>query len=164
MPWLTVRQNMAFAIQESQSGARVEELVRYYIDILGLGQFADAFPSQLSGGMAQRVSLGRTLCYEPDLILMDEPFGALDYFTRRQLQREMADLFLSQRKTVVLVTHDVSEAVLLGQTILIMDSGRITRSIKVDLPYPRNPVTPEFMTVQQHVLSTFGEGKEGTEG
>ena len=164
MPWLTVRQNMAFAIQESQTGAKVEELVGYYIDILGLGQFADAFPSQLSGGMAQRVSLGRTLCYEPDLILMDEPFGALDYFTRRQLQREMADLFLSQKKTVVLVTHDVSEAVLLGQTILIMDSGRITGNIKVDLPYPRNPATAEFMAVQQHVLSTFGEGKEGTEG
>ena len=95
---------------------------------------------------------------------MDEPFGALDYFTRRQLQREMADLFLSQKKTVVLVTHDVSEAVLLGQTILIMDSGRITGNIKVDLPYPRNPATAEFMAVQQHVLSTFGEGKEGTEG
>ena len=161
MPWLTVRQNMAFAIQDGQPVSRVEELVSHYIGVLGLEQFTDAFPPQLSGGMAQRVSLGRTLCYEPDLILMDEPFGSLDYFTRRQLQREMADLFLSQQKTVVLVTHDVSEAVLLGQSILIMDRGRITSSIEVGLPYHRNPAAAEFIKVQQHVLSIFGEGKEG---
>ena len=160
MPWLTVRQNMAFAIHENRTAAGADELVDRYIGVLGLEQFRDAFPSQLSGGMAQRVSLGRTLCYEPDLILMDEPFGALDYFTRRQLQREMADLFLSQKKTVVLVTHDVSEAVLLGQSILIMDKGRIIRNIAVDLPYRRNPATPEFMTVQQNVLSIFGEGED----
>lgn len=158
MPWLTVSQNMSFSIRESQTDSVVDKLVDSYIGVLGLEQFRDAFPSQLSGGMAQRVSLGRTLCYEPDLILMDEPFGALDYFTRRQLQRELADLFLSQQKTVVLVTHDVSEAVLLGQSILIMDKGRIISNIAVDLPYHRNPATPEFMAVQQHVLSIFGEG------
>ena len=161
MPWLNVRENMAFAIRESQSQQRVEELVDYYIGALGLEQFNNAYPSQLSGGMAQRVSLGRTLCYEPDLILMDEPFGALDYFTRRQLQREMVDLFLAQQKTVVLVTHDVSEAVLLGQNILIMDRGRIIEEMQVSLPYHRNMATAEFMAVQQNVLETFGVGKEG---
>ena len=161
MPWLNVQENMAFAIRETQSREKVREVVDYHIGVLGLERFRTAYPSQLSGGMAQRVSLGRTLCYEPDLVLMDEPFGALDYFTRRQLQREIVDLFLEEKKTIVLVTHDVNEAVLLGQNILIMDSGRIIRELPVDLPYHRKPATAEFMTVQQNVLNIFGVGKEG---
>ena len=109
MPWLNVQENMAFAIQETQPAKRIDELVGYYVRALGLEAFKNAYPDQLSGGMAQRASLGRTLCYEPDLILMDEPFGALDYFTRRQLQHELVELFLAQQKTIVLVTHDVQE-------------------------------------------------------
>lgn len=161
MPWLNVQENMAFAIRDTLPPEHVKKIVDYHIRVLGLEQFRTAYPSQLSGGMAQRVSLGRTLCYEPDLVLMDEPFGALDYFTRRQLQREMVDLFLEEKRTIVLVTHDVNEAVLLGQNILIMDGGRIVRELPVQLAYHRKPATVEFMTVQQNVLNIFGVGKEG---
>lgn len=160
MPWLNVQENMAFAIKETQSAKRIDELVGYYVRALGLEAFKNAYPAQLSGGMAQRASLGRTLCYEPDLILMDEPFGALDYFTRRQLQHELVELFLAQQKTIVLVTHDVQEAVLLGQRILIMGNGRITKEIWVDLPYLRNPASLEFLTIQQTVLNAFDADKE----
>lgn len=156
MPWLTVRGNMGFAIEETEEPPIVEERVNHYIRMLGLDKFQHAYPGQLSGGMAQRVSLGRTLCYEPDLILMDEPFGALDYFTRQQLQREMTELFLAQQKTVVFVTHDVGEAVLLGQSIMIMDSGRITQTLPVTLPYHRQPLSKEFVVLQQRVLEKFG--------
>lgn len=161
MPWLTVQENMVFAIKETKSPGQARELADYYMGALGLEQFRAAYPAQLSGGLAQRVSLGRTLCYEPDLILMDEPFGALDYFTRRQLQREMVDLFLAQKKTIILVTHDVNEAVLLGEKILIMDRGQITAEIPVRLPYHRQAATLEFLAIQQKVMDLFGMENEG---
>ena len=163
MPWLNVQDNMGFAIKESRPPDRVRELVDYYIGALGLEAFRTAYPRQLSGGMAQRVALGRTLCYEPDLVLLDEPFGALDFFTRRQLQSELVELFQAQQKTIILVTHDVNEAVLLGQKILIMDRGNITREIPVELAYHRNPAAAEFMAIQQHVLQEFGLEQKGEE-
>lgn len=156
MPWLTVRENMAFSLAGEKDRDRVEAVVGKYLRLLGLERFADAYPRQLSGGMAQRVALGRTLAYDPDLILMDEPFGALDYFTRKRMQKEMVDLFLTQEKTIIFVTHDVTEAVYLGQKIIIMDAGKVVRELPVDLPYHRNPASPEFMAVQEEILASFG--------
>jgi sulfonate transport system ATP-binding protein len=119
-------------------------------------QFRDAYPSQLSGGMAQRVVLGRTLCYDPDIILMDEPFGALDYFTRKKMQQEIVDLFLLQQKTIIFVTHDVSEAVYLGQNIVVMHAGEVVREVPVGLPYHRNPAATEFLEFQSEILHSLG--------
>jgi len=156
MPWLTVYQNMAFSLDRSLSPEAVASVVTPTLSLLGLEGFSNAYPSQLSGGMAQRVALGRTLCYDPDLILMDEPFGALDYFTRKKLQREIADLFLRQKKTLVFVTHDVTEAIYLGQNILVMHAGNLVNEIAVNLSYPRNASQPEFLRVQEEILDSLG--------
>jgi len=161
MPWLTVRENIAFSrVKTKQSAPGSESAsidgVESTLALLGLTPFRDAYPNQLSGGMAQRVSLGRTLYYNPDLILMDEPFGALDYFTRKRLQLEIADLFLNQKKTIIFVTHDVTEALQLAQNILVMDSGRIVREIPVDIPYPRQPTAVDVLLLQQEILATLG--------
>lgn len=156
MPWLTVYENMAFSLNKALAPAAVSAIVTPTLDLLGLHAFRDAYPSQLSGGMSQRVSLGRTLCYDPDLILMDEPFGALDYFTRKKMQREMVDLFLKQKKTLIFVTHDVSEAVYLGQKILVMDKGTLIREIPVEIAYPRDSGLKDFLDVQQEILDSLG--------
>lgn len=156
MPWLTVRENMAFSLSKRQDCEAAEHIVSRYLQVLGLEQFQNAYPSQLSGGMAQRVALGRTLCYDPDIILMDEPFGALDYFTRKRMQQEIIDIFLSQKKTVLFVTHDVTEAVYLGQNIIIMNAGEVVGEIPVKLEYHRNAVSTEFMAIQSEILQLLG--------
>lgn len=158
MPWLTVRQNMAFSLGRSPD-RQAMGLVDHYLRLLGLERFQHAYPAQLSGGMAQRVALGRTLCYDPDLILMDEPFGALDYFTRKRMQREIVDIFRSQQKTVIFVTHDVVEAVYLGQTIIIIEAGEVVRQLAVDLPYHRDTMAAEFLAVQSEILRSLAAGQ-----
>jgi sulfonate transport system ATP-binding protein len=155
LPWLTVAENMLFS-HTGPAAANQKQLLEHYLRLLRLEPFRDAYPAQLSGGMAQRVSLGRTLCYNPDLILMDEPFGALDYFTRRHLQQELSELFLCQQKTVVFVTHDVSEAAYLGQRVLVMDAGRLVGDIPIDAAYPRNPLSGELLSAQQQILDLLG--------
>ena len=156
MPWLTVKENMSFSLAQEQERGKAEHTVSRYLQVLGLEQFQDAYPSQLSGGMAQRVALGRTLCYDPDIILMDEPFGALDYFTRKRMQEEIVDVFLLQKKTIVFVTHDVAEAVYLGQNIIIMDAGEVVRELPVELPYHRDSVSTEFLGIQSEILRSLG--------
>ena len=156
MPWLTVYENMAFSLDKSLLSEAVTTIVNPILNQLGLESFRDAYPAQLSGGMAQRVSLGRTMCYDPDLILMDEPFGALDYFTRKKLQHEMVELFLLQKKTVIFVTHDVSEAIYLGQRILVMDEGRIVKEIPIEMSYPRNLASSDILNIQTEILASLG--------
>jgi sulfonate transport system ATP-binding protein len=155
MPWLTVGQNIAFSMTRDSDKDRVRETLDFYLNLLGLTDFRDAYPSQISGGMAQRVALGRTLCFDSDVILMDEPFGALDAFTRRNLQKELVNIFLSQRKTILFVTHDVDEAIFLGQRVLVMDQGRLVREIEVDLTYPRDPLSKECYALREELLSFF---------
>ena len=156
MPWLTVFENTAFSVDRFLTPTALESIVSPVLQLLGLETFRTAYPTQLSGGMAQRVALGRTLCYDPDLILMDEPFGALDYFTRKKMQREMVDLFMTQKKTLIFVTHDVTEAIYLGQKILVMDAGKIVREIPVEMPYPRDSTTTTFLRVQKEILEVLG--------
>ena len=105
--------------------------------------------------MAQRTALGRALHYDPDLILMDEPFGALDYFTRKRLQNEIADLYHAQKKTFVLVTHDIEEAVYLSGKVLVMDAGRVIKEVDVDLPYPRNTSDPRFLEIRDSIYQAI---------
>lgn len=156
MPWLTVFGNLEFALLNRQEAGQRKQTIAKYLAMLGLEEFKNAYPAQLSGGMAQRVALGRTLCYDPDLILMDEPFGALDYFTRKRLQKELAALFLNQQKTIVFVTHDVPEAVYLGQKIIVMEAGTVVRQITNDLPYYRDAAAPAFLALQQEILAALG--------
>ena len=151
MPWLTVAENITFAAKSEPSLAAAK--LPALLDILGLTAFAHAYPSQLSGGMAQRTSLGRTLFQNPDIILMDEPFGALDYFTRKGLQETLLSLFRQERKTIIFVTHDVEEAVLLGERVLIMQRGSVTDDLPVQLPYPRDPASPEVLALRRQILA-----------
>lgn len=155
MPWLTVKQNVAFGLIKKKNRHNTNQLVDKLLGMLGLTAFQDAYPHQISGGMAQRTALGRTLCFDPDIILMDEPFGALDAFTRHNLQQELADIFLSQNKTILFVTHDVDEAVLLGQRVLVMDKGAVIRDLAVDLPYPRNALSHDFFQLREEILQTI---------
>lgn len=155
MPWLTVEQNMAFPLVKKYDRGQVKEIVGNYLNLLGLKDFKDAYPSQISGGMAQRVALGRTLCFDPDVILMDEPFGALDAFTRRNLQRELMNIFLSQQKTILFVTHDVDEAIFLGQRVLVLDRGRLIKDVPLNMDYPRDPLSRVCYILREEILGFF---------
>lgn len=153
MPWLTVEENVLFAFlgnaKKNIPYARADAL----LEMLGLATYRNAYPVQLSGGMAQRVAIGRALCYEPELILMDEPLGALDYFTRKSLRDEILRLYFSEGKTVLFVTHDVEEALTLSKKIVVLEKGRLLEEIPVDLPYPRKKTTPEFARLLDSILS-----------
>jgi sulfonate transport system ATP-binding protein len=154
MPWLTVEKNILFPFLKSrQQTGRVTGRARELLRMLGLEEFASAYPIQLSGGMAQRVALGRALCFDPELILMDEPFSALDYFTRRALQDEIMKLYLSSGLTIFFVTHDVEEAIALSGRVVVLDSGRVAGEIPVTLPHPRKRTSPAFSALMDEVLS-----------
>jgi NitT/TauT family transport system ATP-binding protein len=139
-PWKTVRQNVLYGLERKKmSGSHRRELAQKYIDLVKLTGFEDSWPAQLSGGMKQRVAIARTLATDPDVLLMDEPFGALDAQTRGILQEELLAIWGLRRKTVLFVTHDVNEAVLLADRVLVMSArpGRIKSTIKIKLPRPR---------------------------
>lgn len=120
-PWLTVSQNISYPLERiGMPAARQREIVDRYLDLMGLDQFANAFPRMLSGGMKQRVALARTFAYDPDILLLDEPFGALDAQTREVMQDELLRLWRTNRKTVIMITHDVDEAVYLSNRICVM--------------------------------------------
>ena len=137
-PWLTVFENIAYALRrKSMPAAEREEIVHRYVSIIGLTGFEHRFPRELSGGMRQRVALARTFVYEPDILLLDEPFGALDAQTREIMQDELLRLVKRNRKTVVMVTHDVDEAVYLSDRVCVMSQrpGRIVRAFPISLDH-----------------------------
>lgn len=151
-PWRTVRQNVLYGLErkKTMSTSQREELAQKYIDLVKLTGFEDSWPAQLSGGMKQRVAIARTLVTDPEVLLMDEPFGALDAQTRGILQGELLAIWGSRRKTVLFVTHDVNEAVLLADRVVVMSArpGRIKSTINIKLPRPRTPEvtrTPQFI-------------------
>ncbi|GEO87352.1 MULTISPECIES: ABC transporter ATP-binding protein [Alphaproteobacteria] len=139
MPWLDVSRNIAFGLHRHLDRKSIERKVSALLEVTGLGAFANAMPTQLSGGMAQRVALARALVMQPDLLLMDEPFAALDAFTRRSMQNELVGLWQQKQPTIVFVTHDVEEAVLLGETVIELSAGTIVGRKDIDIPYPRDP-------------------------
>ncbi|THT99044.1 ABC transporter ATP-binding protein [Lampropedia puyangensis] len=153
-PWLTVRQNIAFGPkQRGLPAAKLKELSDYYLDMVGLSKFADHFPGQLSGGMKQRVSIARVLANDCDVLLMDEPFGALDALTREVLQQELLNIWERTKLTVIFVTHAVEEAVLLADRVVVMTAGpgRIERDYRIPLDRPRHITAPEFNHVRQEL-------------
>jgi ABC-type nitrate/sulfonate/bicarbonate transport system ATPase subunit len=153
MPWLSVADNIRFAERSGRrregSGDSSAEAERI-LQTLSLAEFAKAFPHELSGGMAQRVALGRTLFCNPRLILMDEPFGALDWFTRKALQRDLLRLWQEGGKTILFVTHDIDEALLLADRVVVMREGQITGRFRVEQPHPRN--SAELYSLRERIL------------
>ena len=140
-PWRTVLGNIAFGLEmQGLARERAREAARQYVDLVGLQGFENAYPNTLSGGMKQRVALARTLACEPDVLLMDEPFGALDVQTRHLMQEELVHIWEAKRKTVIFVTHSVSEAVYLGDTVYVLTArpGRVKGIVGVNLPRPRD--------------------------
>jgi NitT/TauT family transport system ATP-binding protein len=140
-PWLTVRQNVEFGLKRrGMPAARRKEIVDYYVNEVGLAGFADNYAKQLSGGMMQRVAIARALANDPQILLMDEPFGALDSQTRLQMQQLLLRVWGNSKKTVLFVTHDIDEAILLGDRVYVMGAkpGRIKQILDVPIERPRS--------------------------
>jgi len=139
-PWKTVAGNIAWGLEvQGWTRAKIEETVAHYLNMIGLRDFANHYPAELSGGMKQRAALARVLAFDPKVLLMDEPFGALDAQTRETMQEELTRLWERTGKTIVFVTHDIEEAVYLGDRVVVMSArpGRIRQEITIDLPRPR---------------------------
>jgi NitT/TauT family transport system ATP-binding protein/sulfonate transport system ATP-binding protein len=159
LPWLTVLDNVAFPL-ENRGLKKVEARARarHYVQLVGLDEFAEALPSQLSGGMAQRVGIARALAVQPGILLLDEPFGALDAMTKITMQEELARIWREEKVTMILVTHDLEEAVYLADRVLILgkEKGGRIREIDVDLPRPRNRSEAGFVKLREQLLNEFG--------
>ncbi|GGK84503.1 ABC transporter ATP-binding protein [Streptomyces flaveus] len=152
MPWLRVWRNVVLGLPASSDRALAER----YLAEVGIEEYAGSWPKTLSGGQAQRVSLARALVREPELLLLDEPFGALDALTRGKAQRLVADLWQRHGCSVLLVTHDVEEALLLADRVLVMDDGRIAYEAEVGLERPRNLGSPDFVRLRGELLHRLG--------
>ena len=153
-PWMTVKENISFGprqrhLPREEIGRTTDEFVR----MVGLERFADRYPNQLSGGMKQRVAIARVLANDANILLMDEPFGALDALTREQLQNELLQIWKRTGVTTIFVTHSVEEAVLLADRVLVMSAGpgRIDSDFHIDLPRPRDVSSPEFNALRRDV-------------
>ncbi len=143
-PWRTVLKNVMFGLEMKKTPkADAEKIARKYIEAVGLKGFENSYPKELSGGMKQRVAIARAYAANPEVLLLDEPFGALDAQTRVQLQTELLNTWEQEKKTCFFITHDVDEAIILAQRVIIMSArpGRIKRIVNIDIPYPRTQET-----------------------
>lgn len=156
-PWLNVQKNIEFGITRKMDNEERKKFVQEHIELVGLKGFEKALPKQLSGGMQQRVSIARALVNRPDVLLLDEPFGALDALTRINMQNEVLRIWEVEQKTMILVTHDVDEAIFLSDRIVILSSrpGRVQEIINVDLPRPRERSSEEFMRIRMRIMQYF---------
>lgn len=157
MPWLDVAENVRFGLH-ALPPAEQRERVAEALDKVGLSAFAKALPRELSGGMAQRVAIARALARRPSVLALDEPFSALDYFTRLALQDHLLELWAAARFTVLLVTHDVEEAAHLSDRVLVLAGrpGRIVREIAIDEPRPRRRASPALERAKEEILDAIG--------
>ena len=163
-PWLTVAQNVAFGLEVAGiKPAETRERVARFVRLVGLDGFADHYPHELSGGMQQRVGIARALALDPEVLLLDEPFGALDAITREQLQREISEILARATKTVVFITHNMDEAIFFSDRILVMGSrpGRILEEVRVDMPRPREAdavrASRQYATMREHLWSLLSQ-------
>lgn len=163
LPWLTVAQNVELALAGQKcKQAQRQALVMASLELVGLADFRAAFPRQLSGGMAQRVALARGLVNRPRLLLLDEPFSALDSFTRARLQNELQNIWAHENAAMVLVTHDVEEALFLADRVIVLKPGpgRISAVLEVNLPRPRHRLGAEFVALKAEILRRLGQFAE----
>lgn len=157
-PWKTVLGNVLFGLQaKGVKGSEARDRARAYLDLVGLGKFAGSHPHELSGGMKQRVAIARALAVEPSVLFMDEPFAALDAFTRLRLQDEVLRLWEEKRPTVVFVTHDLDEAIYLGGRVVLMapNPGRVSKVLAVDLPRPCDRTSDAFAAYRRELFEEF---------
>ncbi|MDI3381161.1 ABC transporter ATP-binding protein [Xenophilus aerolatus] len=167
-PWRTVLDNAILALEvEGLPRRQARERARAMLPEFGLAGFADHYPHQLSGGMRQRVALMRTFLFERDLMLLDEPFGALDALTRSRMQHWLLDIWARHWRTVLFITHDIDEAIVLGDRVLVMSArpGTVKSETVIDLPRPRDPsvvLTPEFIRIKQRLLAEIEEESRKT--
>ncbi|MBD9502590.1 ABC transporter ATP-binding protein [Pseudomonas sp. BGr12] len=165
-PWLTVRQNVEFGLKRrGMPAAERREIVDYYLDEVGLRRFENNYPKQLSGGMMQRVAIARALANDPQILLMDEPFGALDSQTRMQMQQLLLRVWDHSKKTVVFVTHDIDEAILLGDRVYVMGArpGRIKQILDVPIERPRSldmVMDRQFIEMKREILGLLHDDLE----
>ena len=163
-PWLTVYDNIAFSLKMQGKLKGNEDKVEKMIEVIGLQDFRQDYPGQLSGGMAQRVALVRSLINEPEILLLDAPLGALDAFTRMNMQDEILKIWQEKQQLALMVTHDVDEAIYMGTRVLVMDAhpGRVIADIKIDLPFPRDRSSREFVEYRNDILNKLHfAGKKG---
>tara|TARA_Y100000310_G_scaffold306310_1_gene347324 strand:- start:79 stop:822 length:744 start_codon:yes stop_codon:yes gene_type:complete len=160
-PWLNVRENIAFGLRlKNISQKKIDETVNHYLKITGLNDFADVFPNSLSGGMKQRVAIARTLANEPQLILMDEPFGSLDNLTRQSMQEFLTTLWEKEKKTIVFITHDIEEAIFLSNKVYLLSNRPtvIKKEFNVNFKRPRKhslKKTKEFFDLRNKLSDEF---------
>ena len=165
-PWLTVEKNIAFSLKMQGKLQGNEDKVQRMIKVIGLESFKDDYPGQLSGGMAQRVALVRSLINQPDILLLDEPLGALDAFTRMNMQDEILSMWRENRQLAVMVTHDVDEAIYMGTRVLVMDAnpGRVVADIAIDREAAQDRSSPKFVEYRNDILNRLHfAGKKSAE-
>ena len=166
LPWRTVQKNVELGLEVKKMPARQRrETAAKFVELVGLAKFAKSLPCQLSGGMQQRVSIARALAVDPEIIFMDEPFGALDAMTRFRMQDEITDIWRSNKKTIIFVTHDIEEAVFLADRIVVMtpNPGKIKSILTVDLPRKRDRDSHEFIQLRNRVLDIFRSERSAEE-
>jgi sulfonate transport system ATP-binding protein len=156
-PWLSVEKNISFGVHKKMDKKAKKELVRSHIDLVGLSGFERALPKQLSGGMQQRVSIARALINRPGILLLDEPFGALDALTKINMQNEILRIWEVERTTMILVTHDIDEAIYLGDRVVVLSDrpGRIKKHLPIPLARPRDRSDMDFVRLKREIFKEF---------
>lgn len=157
LPWLTIQENVALGLDGKK--ANIGDKVQRYLEKVGLASFGNVYPNQLSGGMAQRAAIARALVNQPKVLLLDEPFGALDAMTRIRMQGEIERIWLAEKTTMVLITHDIEEAVYLGDRVVVMTErpGEVKAMFNVPLSRPRDRNAAEYIAIRRQVLGALEE-------
>ena len=156
-PWLTVEGNIGFGLSKLPKAER-EQRVAHYVKMVGLEGFEKTYPQELSGGMKQRVEVARALAVNPDMLLLDEPFGALDSITRLIMRGELLRIWEAERKTIIFVTHDIDEAVQLADRVVVMSArpATIQQIVKIDIPHPRDISSPRYLELRDGIFQQIG--------
>jgi ABC-type nitrate/sulfonate/bicarbonate transport system ATPase subunit len=156
-PWLTVEENIGFGLYRLAEGEK-RTRIAHYVQLVGLVGFEQSYPRELSGGMKQRLEVARALAVNPDVLYLDEPFGALDSITRLQMRRELLRIWQAERKTILFVTHDIDESVQLADRVVVLSArpGRVRRIVDIDIPHPRDLSDPRYLALRDEIFGEIG--------